>query len=346
MKEKITSVKSAIQLDHPPLIYPKSIIAFMDTFNTDEKCLNYIAQLKWPDGWLCPRCGANRFCFIKTRGLIRCKYCGDDESFIANTVMRKTRKPLRYWFWAIYTLATQKTGLSAMELYRQLGFKSYETAWAWLHKIRMAMVNPDRTELSGEIEVDETYIGTGTKGKGRKLGGEKAVVICAVEMKPSSRGRPASGRIRLRHLSSASAQDIHPFVIDHIEQGTTIYTDGWMGYRGLRRYGYKHIIEPVGSPEEASKKFPRVHRIFSNLKAWLIGTHRFVSLKHMQNYLNEYTFRFNRRRNPKLAFNTLLKIAVSMPARPYEEFVKPAEPFYINPEEKLEQLKFVLGGRS
>jgi len=314
-------------------VYPQSVIAFMDTFNTDEKCLKYMASLKWTQGWICPRCSNKEYYFLKRRNLIRCKNCNYEESFIANTVMRKTHKSLRYWFWAIYTIATQKTGISAMELYRQLGFKSYETAWAWLHKIRMAMVNPSRFKLTDEVEIDETYIQTGQAGRGRALGGKKALIICAVEAKESKRaGRVASGRIRLRHIPFASAEHIHSFVLDHVTRGSTIRTDGWKGYAGLSRFGYNHIVEPIYHPEDASKKFPRVHRVFANLKAWMIGTHRFVSLKHLQNYLNEYTFRFNRRKNPKQAFNSLLQIALLDAPRTYAEFVRPATVYYVNPK--------------
>lgn len=328
------TLKTILEPNHKPLVFPKSIIAFMDTFNTDEKCLNYITTIKWGDeGWHCLRCGSDRFTFIKTRNVIRCRDCRFEETFIANTIMRGTRKSLRQWFWAIYILATDKTGLSAMELYRQLDFGSYGTAWLWLHKIRMAMVNPEREKLKGEIEVDETYIQTGTGEKGRKLGGEGALVVCAVEMKISKKGYPASGRIRLRQIPDASSYYLQPFIVDSVEVGSIIKTDGWRGYTGVHGYGYKHIVDVLGDPSEASKKFPRVHRIFSNLKSWLIGTHKFVSVKHMQNYLNEYTFRFNRRGNPKKAFNDLLTIAVLLQARPYDKFVKPKKPYYVNPKE-------------
>jgi transposase-like protein len=218
-----------------------------------------------------------------------------------------------------------------MELHRQLDFGSYETAWTWLHKIRMAMVNPDRTQLHKEVEIDETYIQTGKAGRGRALGGQKALIICAVEVKDTKKGKVASGRIRLRHLSSASKEQIHPFVKDHVEKGAIVRTDGWKGYKGLSKYGYEHIPETVGDPKLASKKFPRVHRVFANLKSWLIGTHRYVSTKHLQNYLNEYMFRFNRRYYRESSFDTLLRIALLDRPREYEGFVKPKRPFYANP---------------
>ncbi|MDD5530869.1 MAG: IS1595 family transposase [bacterium] len=315
------------------LTYPKTIIEFMDTFNTDEKCLEYIASVKYPKGWYCGNCGSKEYGLIKTRRLIKCKHCGYQDSLIANTLMRNTRKPLRDWFWVLYMLSTQKTGLSAMELYRQLDFGSYKTAWTWLQKIRMAMVNPDRTELNGAVEVDETYIQTGKAGKGRKMGGKKAIIICAVEIRETKNDEKLiSGRIRLRYIPSASVDNIQPFIRDHIVKGSTIITDGWSGYQGLKRYGYNHIVETIGDPKQASKKFPRVHRVFANLQAWLVGTHRYISTKHLQNYLNEYMFRFNRRYIPKVSFDSLLKIAVLSEPKTYKDFIGIKKPVYINSE--------------
>ncbi|MDD3102486.1 MAG: IS1595 family transposase [Patescibacteria group bacterium] len=314
------------------LTYPKTILEFMDRFNTDEKCLKYIANLKWANGWECSRCGNKDYYLISKRHLTRCKKCGYEESFIVNTLMERTKKPLRDWFWVIYMLSTQKAGLSAMEVYRQLDFGSYQTAWTWLQKIRMAMVNPNRTKLSGEVEIDETYIQTGKAGKGRKIAGKKALIICAVEIKETKDDKKVvSGRIRLRNIPSASSEHLHTFIKDHIEKGSIIRTDGWTGYKGLSKLGYKHIVEIVGNPKEASKKFPRVHRVFANLQAWLVGTHRYISTKHLQNYLNEYMFRFNRRYIPKVSFDSLLKIAILNEPRSYKGFTKPEKPIYLNP---------------
>lgn len=310
----------------------RSVMDFMKVFRDDEKCMQYLVNLKWHDtGWQCPKCGHKEYTFITTRKLLRCKKCHYDESFIVNTVMQKTRKPLSNWFWTIYTIATDKTGISAMELYRQMDFGSYVTAWAWLHKIRMAMIEEDRTPLMGSVEVDETYVFTGTAGKGRMMKGEKAIIICAVEIIRGNTKKIVSGRIRLRAIPSARREDIIPFIEDHVAKGSTIYTDGWSGYKGISRLGYVHIVKQIDKPEEASKKFPRVHRVFSNLKSWLIGTHRFVSKKHLQNYLNEYIYRFNSRRDPIGAFNTVLKSAIFTPARTFDEFIKPKQPIYTNP---------------
>jgi transposase-like protein len=311
----------------------KSVMDFMKIFRDDNKCLQYLANLKWgKDGWECLQCGHDEYSFITTRKLIKCKNCHYQESFIANTIMRKTRKPLTEWFWAIYTITTSKTGISAMELYRQLDFGHYGTAWLWLHKIRTAMIEYNRKKMRSSFEVDETYFFTKKAGRGRAMVGEKAIVICAVEIVSSRhRARLASGRIRLRAIPSASSRHIQSFISDHVERGGLIRTDGWRGYLGLDRLGYKHVVEPLHKPEEASKKLPRVHRIFSNLQAWLIETHRFVSKKHLQNYLNEYMFRFNARYDPIGASNSVLTNTTLTTSREYKGFVKPREPIYVNP---------------
>ncbi|MBU1356862.1 MAG: IS1595 family transposase [Candidatus Edwardsbacteria bacterium] len=302
----------------------------MKYFNTDEKCLEYLINLKWgEDGWHCSRCSYGDYSLITTRNLLRCKKCAYDESYISNTVMRGTRKPLTQWFWAIYTIATQKTGISAMELYRQMGFGSYKTAWAWLHKLRLAMIDPDRQKLNFDVEMDETYIFTGDE-RGRSMSGEKVLILCAVEVIKNPK-KTVSGQIRLRSVESASQVNINSFVKDHVMPHSTIRTDGWKGYNGLSKIGYVHKLMRLDSPEDASKKLPRVHRVFANLQSWLIGTHKFVSKKHVQNYLNEYTTRFNARQHPIEVFNDILRLTLLAEPRTLRGFMEPERPFYPNP---------------
>jgi transposase-like protein len=220
----------------------------------------------------------------------------------AGTVLHRTRTPLTYWFWAAYLVTTHKPGLSALQLQGQLGIARYETAWGMLQKLRRAMVRPDREPLHEKVEVDETYIGgpeAGLRG-GRQLE-EKALVVAAVEI----RGR-ASGRVRLRVVADASAESLCGFVKATVEPGAIVVTDGWQGYASLKRMGYRHRPRTQGGPERAAKLFPRVHRVFGNLQTWLRGTHHGVGHKHLQAYLDEFAFRFNRRRTPMAAFQTLL----------------------------------------
>jgi transposase-like protein len=211
--------------------------------------------------------------------------------------------------------------MSATELYRQHGFGNYQTAWAWLHKIRSAMVIPDRDKLKGAVEVDEAYVGGKGEIAGRGAKETQSVVVVAVEMLFTKKGFPASGRVGMRVIPDASAPSLVGFIQDHVEKGTTVITDDWKGYLPLCKYGYDHEAIKIGDPKEASVKFPRVHRVISNLKAWLNGTHRFASPKHIQNYLNEFVFRFNRRGNPQMAFRSLMQIAVKVKPPQYKRLV-------------------------
>lgn len=313
----------------------RSVMDFMKYFNTDEKCLDYLINLKWGEtGFRCSRCGHDEYGVITTRNLLQCKRCYNQESFISNTIMRGTRKSLAQWFWAIYTIATQKTGISAMELYRQMEFGSYQTAWTWLQKIRMAMVDPGRPKLNFDVEMDETYIFTGDE-RGRSMAGEKVLVLCAVEVINNLK-KPTSGKIYLRSVEAASQVNINSFVKDHVMPHSTIRTDGWKGYNGLTKIGYVHKVMRLTCPADASKQLPRVHRVFANLQSWLIGTHKFVSKKHVQNYLNEYTARFNSRRHPIEVFNDVLRLTLLAEPRTYKEFTEPERPVYANPAEVTE----------
>jgi transposase-like protein len=223
--------------------------------------------------------------------------------------------PLTQWFWAAYLVTTQTPGLSALQLQRQLGIRTYETAWTMLHKLRRAMVRPERESLHDKVEVDETYIGgpeVGLRG-GRHLVG-KALVIGAVEV----RGK-GSGRIRLQVIPDVSARSLTGFVKAHVEAGALVLTDAWQGYASLSRLGYRHRSRTQGEPERAAKILPRVHRAFGNLKTWLRGTHHGVGHKHLQAYLDEFTFRFNRRRTPMAAFQTLLGLGAQLPPTTYKD---------------------------
>jgi len=221
-------------------------------------------------------------------------------------VLHGTRLSLRDWFSAAYLVATHTPGISAVQLQRQLGLKRYETAWGLLQKLRRAMVRPERDRIAGEVEVDETYIGGFEEGRraGRLRDSTKAIVVGAVEI----RGR-GSGRVRLGVVEDLSAASLVGFLEQSVALGSVVHTDGWGGYRPLANKGYDHCRETQGQALNAAKLFPRVHRVFSNLKTWLAGTHHGVGEQHLQHYLNEYVFRFNRRRKPMAAFQSLLGLA-------------------------------------
>jgi transposase-like protein len=233
----------------------------------------------------------------------------------AGTVLHRTRTPLTQWFWAAYLVTTHTPGLSALQLQRQLGISRYETAWTLLHKLRRAMVRPGRDLLRDKVEVDEAYVGgpeIDLRG-GRQLR-NKALVVAAVEV----RGK-GSGRVRLQVVLDASGPSLTGFVKANVSPGATVMTDGWQGYAPLCDMGYRHRPRTQGNPRRASKILPRVHRVFGNLQTWLRGTHHGVSAKHLQSYLDEFTFRFNRRNSPMAAFQTLLGLGGQQGATTYHQ---------------------------
>lgn len=240
-----------------------------------------------------------------------CRACGLETSVTAGTIFHKTRKPLRVWFKAMWWVTSQKYGANALGLQRVLGLGSYETAWTWLHKLRRAMVRPGRDRLTGAIEVDETYVSGGEAGAYGRDSANKALVVIAAEV----RGR-AIGRIRLRRVLDASASRLQPFVQEVVELGAETVTDAWVGYNGLSDLGYRHTIHNIKrSGRKAHEVLPHVHRVASLLKRWLLGTHQgAVRSKHLDYYLDEFTFRFNRRasKHRGLLFLTLLENAVAL----------------------------------
>ena len=294
----------------------------METFFVDEAaCREYVRRLRWPDGFTCASCGSRDGAWVTARGYLHCRACGAETSVTSGTVFEATRKPLRAWFDAMWYVTNQKNGASALGLQRVLGLGSYQTAWAWLHKLRRAMVRPGRERLSGLVEIDESYVGgveAGTRGRETY---KKAIVAIAVELR-EPRG---FGRVRLRRVSDVSAASLTPFVCDAVEPGSTVHTDGWSGYNGLATSGYARQITVLSdSGDPAHVLMPAVHRVASLLKRWLLGTHQgAVSNKHLDYYLDEYAFRFNRRtsRSRGLLFYRLAQQAVSTPVTPYRKLI-------------------------
>ncbi len=237
----------------------------------------------------------------------------------AGTVLHRTRTPLHLWFWAAYLVTTATPGISALQLQRQLGLKRYETSWTMLHKLRRAMVNPEREPLTGAVEVDECFVGGHEAGlRGGRQHGVKALVVVAVEVRGAG-----SGRVRLQVVDDASADTLCEFVTDSIAAGATVHTDGWQGYKRLARLGFDHQPRSQRAHrllgEDPDEILPRVHRVISHLKTWLQGTHRGVSEQHLQVYLDEFTFRFNRRRTPMAAFQRVLGLGAQLEPTTYEK---------------------------
>jgi transposase-like protein/ribosomal protein L37AE/L43A len=299
--------------------YPRTLAEFEARFSNEDACRAYLEQLRWPEGVVCPACSCREVWRTK-RGLWVCRACGHQASVTAGTIFQDTRKPLTLWFRAIWWVTTQRTGASAVGLQHVLGLGSYRTAWTWLHKIRRAMVRPGRERLSGRVEIDETYLGGLEEGlRGRKTEKKALIVVAAEE---DGRG---IGRIRMQRVKSASAADLQGFVQDVVESGSEIHTDGWEGYTGLEKKGYTHRVTVIGKDKKrASQLLPRVHRVVSLLKRWLMGTHQgAVSHEHLDYYLDEFTFRFNRRtsRHRGKLFYRLMQNAVAIDPVPYKALV-------------------------
>ena len=290
---------------------------FRDRFADEEACRDYLVRLRWPLGVACPDCHSLEI-WKMTPPFYRCADCGYDFTVTAGTLFADTHKPLRVWFEAIWYITNQKSGASALGVQRVLGLGSYRTAWTWLHKLRRAMVRPGRDRLAGAVEVDETFIGAPHPGKrGRGAAGKTLVLIAA-----QADGRKI-GRIRLTRVDDASAASLEPAVREAIQPGARIETDDWRGYSGLKALGYDHqVIRPA--IELGDNLLPRVNQVASLLKRWLLGTHQgAVRPSHLDYYLDEFTFRFNRRRSAsggKLFF-LLLEQAVQVEPVTYDQII-------------------------
>ena len=273
--------------------YPGTFQEFDKWFSSENACLDYIAKLRWPKGFSCPSCGINTDKpSLMERGLFLCRECKRQTSITAGTLFHGSHKPLRTWFLAMWFVTSQKHGASALGLQRVLGLGSYNTAWNWLHKLRRAMVRHGRDQLSGAIEVDETYVGgIGTKIRGR---GAKRKTIVAIAAEVRGRG---PGRIRMAKVPDLSAPSLRGFVRDNVQKGAELRTDAWSGYSGIEVMGYKHIIINISdSGDPAHVVMPRVHRVASLLDRWWLGIHQgAIRPSHLDYYLDEFTFRFNRR---------------------------------------------------
>jgi len=269
--------------------YPKTIMELERRFSTQEACRQYLYDLRWPDGFCCPRCG-HHLAWYMSRELYLCSGCRCQVSVTAGTIFQDTRKPLPQWFRAMWYVTSQKQGMSALGLKRVLGLGSYETAWTWLHKLRRAMVRPGRDRLSGTVEVDEIYIGGVKKGKRGRGADGKALVLVAAEKD----GRRI-GRIRLHRVEDPSTASLISAVKMSVESGALVRTDGWSGYSPLSSQNYVHNVIRKDA-DIGDNLLPLVNRVASLLKRWLLGTHQgAVRLSHLDYYLDEYTFRFNRR---------------------------------------------------
>lgn len=289
--------------------YPNTYREFVRMFPDDPACIAYLMSLRWPEGFICPACKTSSTPWNESRGRIACPVCRHQTSITAGTIFDKTRTALTTWFEAAWHVTTAKNGMSAKTLERTLGV-SYRVAWTMLQRFRVTMVNVERNPLMGEVEVDETLIGGVKQGGKRGRGVSKSVVAIAVEIKQPK----GFGRIRMRHIPDASGNSLLPFINEVVSLNSVVLTDGWSGYNGLSEIGYTRKVTVLASSgDPAHVSMPGVHRVASLLKRWILGTHQgSIVPAHLQSYLEEFTFRFNRRtsRSRGLVFRRLLEQAV------------------------------------
>lgn len=298
--------------------YPKTLRNFDQIFATDEACLEFLEQVRWGSGFRCQSCGSDNFWKLSP-GLRRCQACRFKNYVKAGTIFDSTRLPLKTWFYAIWWVTSQKTGVSALNLQKNLGLGSYRSSWLMLHKIRNAMIFEDRSLLQGAVEVDEAFLGGVQSGKrGRGAEGKELIAIAA-----ECSGKKKLGRIRIQRIADASSESLEPFITAHIAKGATIHTDGWNGYNGVAKLGYKHL--PIKSATvQPDELLPRVNIVTSLLKRWLLGTLQGrLDAKHMASYLEEFTFRFNRRTSKArgLLFQRVLENSINVKPAPYRKII-------------------------
>ena len=303
--------------------YPETFQELMSWFPDEQACVDYLTELRWGAGFICPACDGGEY-WTTAKGLRMCRSCGRKTSVTAGTIFHRSRTPLQTWFAAIWFLTASKNGISATNLHEVLGFGSYETAWAWLHKLRRAMVRPDRDRLTGVIEVDESFVGGRTRGA---AGGstDKTIVVIAVEKITKHK----LGRVRLQSIPHSDNEFLLPVVRSFVEPGSLVITDGRVGYRQLADDYIHQPINLSASPELPHVELPGVHRVASLLKRWVAGSlHHGLSPQHYDYYLDEFAFRFNRRNATRrgLLFYRLIQQALDTDPHPLRDLIHGGPP--------------------
>jgi len=303
--------------------YPKDFQEFLAQFTDENACWGYLIDTRWPQGYTCSQCQSRKY-WLTAKHKIHCSECGKEFSITSGTIFQESKKPLLLWFHIMWWVVAQKTGASAHNLKDFMGFGSYETAWIWLHKLRRAMVREGRGKLSGIVEVDETYIGGVEKGTGKQGRGaqEKSLVVVATECIGKQ-----IGRVRFKIISDASKENLIPFIEENVIYGSTVITDGWSGYASLSQTKeYEHIEKVIsGSGKKAHELLPHVHMVDSLVKRWINGTHQGkISPKHLEYYLDEFAFRFNRKLSTHRGklFYRLMQQAVTTSSVTYNDIIK------------------------
>ena len=310
-----------------------NLIEFIDSFATDIECRKYLLSIRWEQGYKCAQCGHGEYWTNDEISYCICRKCRHRISLLAGTVMQDSKLPVRVWLVAMWLFVTQKDGISAKSLQENLGLKSYRSAWSLLHKLRVAMVRADRDKLSGTVEIDEEYIGGVLEGGKRGRGSEnKQLVAVAVQLEriPSDNpNRPTLrdyrlSKIRAKHISDASKSELHSFIKENIAVGSTLIRDGWAGYSGIDDEGYYSEVTKVSKATSEEEKLPHVHLAISLIKRWILGTYQGnIDESNLQTYLEEFTFRFNRKTSHSRGwlFYRMVQGALSTEPHPYETLI-------------------------
>lgn len=297
--------------------FPTTLLEFERMFSSEEKCVEYIIKLKWIDGFKCTKCNSKGY-WLLSRNRIGCNKCGQKNSILSGTIFEQTNKPLQLWFRVIWLMISQKNGVSAMGLKNVMGFGSYQTAWTWLHKLRRITVVPSRSKLSGRIEIDETIVGGKAEGKRGRGAEDKALVAIAIEVL-----NKGTGRLRLKVIPNATRKSLEGFIRTNVEPGSELITDGWRSYKNIDGFTHTIIDQTISNDEE--NLLPNAHRVASLIKRWSLGTHqRYLTGNRFQNYLDEFTFRYNRRKSLSrgLLFQRVMEQAVNHKPIKYDEIAK------------------------
>lgn len=325
------------------MVGSQSLLEFQQRFPDEARCAQFLFDRRWPDGFVCPGCGGTRSHLLKSRAYTyECVACGKQTSVTAGTIMHRTKLPLTAWFWAAHLMATHSNGMSAQQLMGQLGLGSYKTAWLLAQKLRRSMVDPEREMLRGVVEVDQSEIpfrADDSVFETTKTG--KILVIGAIEIVDHTTKKPQqpkrlgakyldtmSGRCRLAAIPSNEAQHIHAFIRANISPGTTLVSDGHASYSGLA--DYRHDPRVVGSMA-AHVPLRWIHRLFALLKRWSLGTYHGLRREHIDSYLNEFVFRYNRRFYRHVSFETVLGLAARHEPTTYWDIIEQQNPRKSNP---------------
>ena len=303
---------------------PHDLPTFIERFGTDEQCHRYLCDKRWPEGFCCRACGHRQAWRLGRRNIYECAACGQQHSLLKGTIFEQTKSGLARWCLAIYLVSASKGGISALELQRQMGLGSYQTAWTWLHKIGRAMVRPGRAALTAQVEADETYGGGAEPGKPGRGGGKSVVAGAsrAVVARPAAAAWAGSG---WRWCPTSRPRASRASLAGTPARPATVTTDGWAAYGGLAAAGYRHApINLSASWGDAALRLPAIHLVFSLAKRWLLGTHHgAVQAKHLPASLDELVFRFNRRTAKSIShrFARVIEHAVQLPPTTYRTLV-------------------------